>query len=146
MSARLNASAVLMSGLAAPRRVATPTPVRARFVREPASSLFFLIKSSIKTRVKIATSKASPPSICFFRAAAASYLMMTLFSVERPNCGSNSSSSAAFKATVLSTLISAENKVIIKYDAAAALKKQIDGGEAFDVDILTPALIDDLIK
>jgi len=41
---------------------------------------------------------------------------------------------------------SAENKVIIKYDAAAALKKQIDGGEAFDVAILTPALIDDLIK
>jgi molybdate transport system substrate-binding protein len=30
--------------------------------------------------------------------------------------------------------------------AAAALKKQIDGGEAFDVAILTPALIDDLIK
>ena len=41
---------------------------------------------------------------------------------------------------------SAENKVIIKYDAAAALKRQVDGGEAFDVAILTPALIDDLIK
>jgi molybdate transport system substrate-binding protein len=41
---------------------------------------------------------------------------------------------------------SAENKVTFKYDAAAALKKQIDGGEAFDVAILTPALIDDLIK
>jgi len=40
----------------------------------------------------------------------------------------------------------AENKVVIKYDAAAALKKQIDGGETFDVAILVPALIDDLIK
>src|SRR5258708_9095070 len=41
---------------------------------------------------------------------------------------------------------SAESKVTIKYDAAAALKKQIDGGESFDVAILVPGLIDDLIK
>ena len=41
---------------------------------------------------------------------------------------------------------SAENKVTIKYDAAAALKKQIDGGETFDVAILVPGLVDDLIK
>src|SRR5882762_8234992 len=41
---------------------------------------------------------------------------------------------------------SAESKVTIKYGAAAALKQQIEGGEAFDVAILTPALVDDLIK
>jgi molybdate transport system substrate-binding protein len=41
---------------------------------------------------------------------------------------------------------SAESKVTIKYDAAAALKKAIDGGEGFDVAILVPAGIDDLIK
>jgi molybdate transport system substrate-binding protein len=41
---------------------------------------------------------------------------------------------------------SGESKVIIKYDAAAALKKQIDGGETFDVAVLVPGLIDDLIK
>ena len=41
---------------------------------------------------------------------------------------------------------SAESKVTIKYDAAAALKKQIDNGESFDVAILVPAGIDDLIK
>jgi molybdate transport system substrate-binding protein len=41
---------------------------------------------------------------------------------------------------------SAGNKVTIKYGAAAALKQQIEGGEAFDVAILTPALVDDLIK
>jgi molybdate transport system substrate-binding protein len=41
---------------------------------------------------------------------------------------------------------STENKVTITYAAAAALKKQIDGGESFDVAILVPGLIDDLIK
>ncbi len=41
---------------------------------------------------------------------------------------------------------SAENKVILALGAAAALKQQIEGGEAFDVAILTPALVDDLIK
>jgi molybdate transport system substrate-binding protein len=40
----------------------------------------------------------------------------------------------------------AENKVVIKYGAAAALKQQIEGGETFDVAILTPAAVDDLIK
>jgi molybdate transport system substrate-binding protein len=39
-----------------------------------------------------------------------------------------------------------ENKVVIKYGAAAALKQQIEGGETFDVAILTPAAVDDLIK
>src|SRR5437763_12112277 len=41
---------------------------------------------------------------------------------------------------------STENKVTIKYGAAAALKQQIESGETFDLAILTPALIDDLIK
>jgi molybdate transport system substrate-binding protein len=40
----------------------------------------------------------------------------------------------------------AENKITIKYGAAAALKQQIEGGETFDVAILVPAGVDDLIK
>ena len=38
------------------------------------------------------------------------------------------------------------HKVVVKFGLAAGFKQQIDGGEAFDVAILTPALIDDLIK
>jgi molybdate transport system substrate-binding protein len=38
------------------------------------------------------------------------------------------------------------NKVIVKFGLAAGFKQQIDMGEAFDVAILTPPLIDDLIK
>lgn len=41
---------------------------------------------------------------------------------------------------------SVEHKVTIRYDAAAALKKAIDGGESFDLAILVPGGIDDLIK
>ncbi|MBM3818070.1 MAG: ABC transporter substrate-binding protein [Acidimicrobiia bacterium] len=39
-----------------------------------------------------------------------------------------------------------KHDVNITYGLAAALKRQIDGGERFDLAILTPALIDDLIK
>src|SRR5215207_6554185 len=38
------------------------------------------------------------------------------------------------------------HKVIVKYGLAANFRQQIDGGEAFDVAILSPVLIDDLIK
>jgi molybdate transport system substrate-binding protein len=38
------------------------------------------------------------------------------------------------------------HKLAIQYGASAALKRQIDAGETFDIAILTPALIDDLIK
>ena len=37
-------------------------------------------------------------------------------------------------------------KVTVKYDLAANLKRRIEGGEAFDVAIVTPAAADDLIK
>jgi molybdate transport system substrate-binding protein len=37
-------------------------------------------------------------------------------------------------------------KVTVKYDLAANLKRRIEGGEAFDVAIVTPAATDDLIK
>jgi molybdate transport system substrate-binding protein len=60
-------------------------------------------------------------------------------------------SSVALKAALDEELLpqfakSAENKVVIKYGAAAALKQQIEGGETFDVAILTPAAVDDLIR
>jgi molybdate transport system substrate-binding protein len=38
------------------------------------------------------------------------------------------------------------HKVAVKFGLAANFKQQIDGGESFDLAILTPALIDDLIK
>ena len=38
------------------------------------------------------------------------------------------------------------HKLSIKFDVSAALKRQIDAGEAFDVAVLLPALIDDLLK
>lgn len=38
------------------------------------------------------------------------------------------------------------HKLMIKYDVSAALKRQIDAGEIFDVALILPAIIDDLIK
>src|SRR5947209_3452432 len=39
-----------------------------------------------------------------------------------------------------------KHQVLVKYDLAATLKKQIEGGMPFDLAVLTPAMIDDLIK
>ena len=39
-----------------------------------------------------------------------------------------------------------KHRVIITYGLSAVLKRQIDAGEAYDVAVLTPPLIDDLIK
>ena len=38
------------------------------------------------------------------------------------------------------------HRLVIEYDVFAVLKRKIDAGETFDVAILSPALIDDLIK
>ena len=38
------------------------------------------------------------------------------------------------------------HKLTIKYDVSTSLKRQIDAGETFDVAILLPAIIDDLLK
>jgi molybdate transport system substrate-binding protein len=38
------------------------------------------------------------------------------------------------------------HKLNITFGLASAFKRQIDGGEAFDLTVLTPPLIDDLIK
>lgn len=39
-----------------------------------------------------------------------------------------------------------KHKVMVSYGVAAVLKRQIEAGEPFDIAILTPPLIDDLIK
>ncbi len=39
-----------------------------------------------------------------------------------------------------------KHKVVITYGLSAALKRQIEAGEQFDIAVLTPPLIDDLIK
>jgi len=41
---------------------------------------------------------------------------------------------------------STNNKVVVEYGLASILKQRIDAGEPFDVAVLTPALIDDLVK
>jgi molybdate transport system substrate-binding protein len=41
---------------------------------------------------------------------------------------------------------SSGHKVVVKFGLAAGLKKEIESGEPFDVAVLTPPLIDDLIK
>jgi len=38
------------------------------------------------------------------------------------------------------------HKVVVRYGLAAGFKQQIEGGEPFDLAVLTPPLIDDLIK
>jgi molybdate transport system substrate-binding protein len=38
------------------------------------------------------------------------------------------------------------HKLVMKFDAVAVLKRQIEAGEAFEVTILLPVAIDDLIK
>jgi molybdate transport system substrate-binding protein len=56
----------------------------------------------------------------------------------------------AFKQAVLALIPDYErasgNRVIIDNDTAGGLKKRIDGGETFDVAIITPAAIEDLAK
>jgi molybdate transport system substrate-binding protein len=39
-----------------------------------------------------------------------------------------------------------QQKIVVTYDLAAVLKQRIEAGETFDLAILTPAAIDDLIK
>jgi len=54
----------------------------------------------------------------------------------------------AFKEVVLALVPDFEkqtgNKVVVANDTAGALKKRIEGGEAFDVAIVTPAVVDEL--
>jgi len=54
----------------------------------------------------------------------------------------------AFKEVVLALVPEFEkqtgNKVVVANDTAGALKKRIEGGEAFDVAIITPAIVDEL--
>ncbi|WP_137044569.1 substrate-binding domain-containing protein [Pseudolabrys sp. FHR47] len=58
-------------------------------------------------------------------------------------------SAGAFKQVVLALAPDFEkasgHKLIVDNDTAGALKKRIEGGEAFDVAIITPAIVDDLI-
>ncbi len=55
----------------------------------------------------------------------------------------------AFKQIVLALVPDFEkqtgNKVIVDNDTAGGLKKRIESGEAFDVAIITPAVIDELV-
>ena len=54
----------------------------------------------------------------------------------------------AFKQVVLALVPDFEkqtgNKVLVDNDTAGGLKKRIESGEAFDVEVITPAVVDDL--
>jgi molybdate transport system substrate-binding protein len=54
----------------------------------------------------------------------------------------------AFKQVVLALVPDFEkqtgNKVVVDNDTAGALKKRIEGGEAFDVAVITPVVVDEL--
>jgi molybdate transport system substrate-binding protein len=59
-------------------------------------------------------------------------------------------SAGAFKQVVLALVPEFEkqtgNKVVVDNDTAGGLAKRIEGGDAFDVAVITPAVINDLIK
>jgi len=103
---RFSASDVLMSGLGAPLRTATPMPERTSGVRVVPSSLPCLMRSSIPAVVRMVESRASPASIRAFNRAAAPHTKTSLCWVAFSNCGA-SSSSTDFSAFELTSLISA---------------------------------------
>src|SRR5712691_9094131 len=100
---RLNASGVPMSGRGAPFLMPMPTPERAIEAREAASTLPCFARSSIPLLVRMARSKASPPSIWRFKAAARPKVMTSLFPVARSKAGASSCSASLtpFEARIL---------------------------------------------
>jgi hypothetical protein len=102
----LNASVVLMSGLGAPLRTATPTLERASGVRVALSSLPCETSASMPGVLRMVASKTSPFSICARSGTAAPQTTISLCPLAFSNCGAISSI-ADFKAFELKTLISA---------------------------------------
>jgi hypothetical protein len=111
-SACLNAATVPISGLGAPARIATPIPVRAISVRERGAIRPALIRSSIKSGVRIATSNVSPASMRALSDADALKLAASLCSLPRSNCGTKSAM-ASFKAVEHKTLSSAASAAFV---------------------------------
>src|SRR6266581_422105 len=105
-SVRFSASGVPMSGRGAPFLMPMPTPERAIEAREAASTLPCFARSSIPALVRTARSKASPPSIWRFKAAASPKVMTSSRPVSRAKT-SASSCSASFTPFEARTLISA---------------------------------------
>src|SRR6266699_2699740 len=102
-SVRFSASGVPMSGRGAPFLMPMPTPERAIEAREAASTLPCFTRSSIPLLVRMARSKASPPSIWRFKAAARPKVMTSLFPVARSKAGASSCSASLtpFEARIL---------------------------------------------
>ena len=91
---------------ARPSRTPTPTPTVATLTWLCAISLPSLASASMTTGVITATSKASPPSMRFFRPPAVSLSTVTLWPVSFSKSGM-SASTTCMKAPAVSTLISA---------------------------------------
>src|SRR5215831_17614244 len=89
-SARLNASAELMSGLVAPVRTITQRPERATSERVPAAILPSLTASLINGVVRMATSNPSPASIWRFNAPTTSNWTISWWPVSCSNRGPSS--------------------------------------------------------
>src|SRR6516164_1687668 len=110
-SAAFNASGVEMSGLLAPLRTASPMPELAMSTRLPATTMPFLLRSSIDSAVRMTRSAAAPASSSFTRLAVAPQVMAGFAPPLRSNAGMRSSSSVftplvqiAFIAALLSLL------------------------------------------
>ena len=78
-----------MSGLGAPARTETPTPVRAMSAREAAAILPDLIRRSITSGSEIATSKAVPFSTSRCTTGPDTKLNTTLCPLARSNSGAS---------------------------------------------------------
>src|ERR1041385_1055482 len=119
-SVRLSACSVRMSGRRAPFLIPIPTPERAIAARPPASTLPCFARSLSPAAGSMARSKAWPPSIWRFRAAARPKEIASLCLVSRSKTGA-SSRSASFTPLEARTLSSeAEMEVVASMAAVGA--------------------------
>src|SRR2546427_756493 len=119
-SVRLSACSVRMSGRRAPFLIPIPTPERAIAARPRGSTLPCFARSLSPAAGSMARSKAWPPSIWRFRAAARPKEIASLCLVWRSKAGA-SSFSASFTPLEARTLISAaETEVVASMAAIAA--------------------------
>src|SRR5258707_4068686 len=117
---RLSACSVRMSGRRAPFLIPIPTPERAIAARARGSTLPCFARSLSPAAGSMARSKAWPPSIWRFKAAARPKEITTLCLVSRSKAGA-SSFSASFTPLEARTLISAaETEVVASMAAIAA--------------------------
>src|SRR6266849_3826529 len=136
-SVRLSACSVRMSGRRAPFLMPIPTPERAIEARARGSTLPCFARSLSPAAGSMARSKASPPSIWRFRAAARPKEMTSLCPVARSKAGA-SSFSASFTPFEARTLISAAEMEAVASMAAIAASVLTFMGSPSDFEQIAP--------